>query len=256
MKITRAVVPSLFTVLNMFCGFLSIVNSGDGQFDIAAWFIILGGIFDSLDGVMARITKSSSEFGVEFDSLSDIVTFGAAPAFLVYKLQLYQFEGTGLIISSLLLIFGGIRLARFNVQLVGFEKEYFTGLPIPASAITVVAFVLSYRDEVFGLRGIAADALAPMVVILSLLMVSKVKYDTLPKFSKKEFRKHPVRVISFAAAGLIVLFSRGRGLFYVFVAFLLFGLARYAYVGVRKMLGVVDAKVEEDQAEEATSYDI
>lgn len=256
MKITRAVVPSLFTVLNMFCGFLSIVNSGDGQFDVAAWFIILGGLFDSLDGVMARITKSSSEFGVEFDSLSDIVTFGAAPAFLVYKLQLYQLEGTGLIISSLLLIFGGIRLARFNVQLVGFEKEYFTGLPIPASAITVVAFVLSYRDEVFGLRGIAADALAPLVIILSLLMVSKVKYDTLPKLSKKEFRRHPVRVISFAAAALIVIFSRGKGLFYVFVVFLLFGLARYAYVGVRRMLGVVDAKVEEDQAEEATSYDI
>ena len=83
MKITRAVVPSLFTVLNMFCGFLSIVNSGEGQFDVAAWFIILGGVFDSLDGVMARITKSSSEFGVEFDSLSDVVTFGAAPAFLV-----------------------------------------------------------------------------------------------------------------------------------------------------------------------------
>ena len=86
MKITRAVVPSLFTVLNMFCGFLSIVNSGEGQYDVAAWFIILGGIFDSLDGVMARITRSSSEFGVEFDSLSDVVTFGVAPAFLVVKM--------------------------------------------------------------------------------------------------------------------------------------------------------------------------
>lgn len=256
MKITRAVVPSLFTVLNIFCGFLSIVNSGDGQFDVAAWFIILGGIFDSLDGVMARITKSSSEFGVEFDSLSDIVTFGAAPAFLVYRLQLHQLQGIGLIISSLLLIFGGIRLARFNVQLVGFDKEYFTGLPIPASAITVVAFVLSYRDEVFGLRGLASDALAPMVVVLSLLMVSKVKYDTLPRFSRKEFRKHPVRVISFVAAGLIVIFSRGKGLFYIFVVFLLFGLVRYVYVGLRRLLGAVDAKVEEDQAEEATSYDI
>ena len=82
MKITRAVVPSLFTVLNMFCGFLSIVNSSEGQFDVAAWFIILGGVFDSLDGVMARITKSSSEFGVEFDSLSDVVTFGAAPVLI------------------------------------------------------------------------------------------------------------------------------------------------------------------------------
>ncbi len=256
MKITRAVVPSLFTVLNMFCGFLSIVNSSEGQFDVAAWFIILAGIFDSLDGVMARITKSSSEFGVEFDSLSDIVSFGAAPAFLVYRLHLYQFEGIGLIISSLLLVFGGIRLARFNVQLVGFDKEYFTGLPIPASAITIVAFVLNFRDEVFGLRGLAADALAPMVVGVSLLMVSKVKYDTLPKFSKREFKKHPIRIVSFIAAGLVLVFTRGRGLFYIFVVFLLFGVCRYFYFVLRKVLGFVDAKVEEERAEEATSYDI
>ncbi|HTY10988.1 MAG TPA: CDP-diacylglycerol--serine O-phosphatidyltransferase [Bacteroidota bacterium] len=256
MKITRAVVPSLFTVLNMFCGFLSIVNSSEGQFDVAAWFIILGGVFDSLDGVMARITKSSSEFGVEFDSLSDVVTFGAAPAFLVYKLHLYQLEGIGLIISSLLVIFGGIRLARFNVQLVGFDKDYFTGLPIPASAITIVAFVLSFRDEVFGLRGLAADILAPMVVVVSLLMVSKIKYDPIPKFSKKDFKKHPIRVISFAAAGLILLFTRGKALFYIFVVFLLFGIIRYAYVALRRMMGYVDATAEEERAEEATSYDI
>jgi CDP-diacylglycerol--serine O-phosphatidyltransferase len=256
MKITRAVVPSLFTVLNMFCGFLSIVNSSDGQFDVAAWFIILGGVFDSLDGVMARITKSSSEFGIEFDSLSDVVTFGAAPALLVYRLHLFQLEGVGLIISSLLLIFGGIRLARFNVQLVGFDKEYFTGLPIPASAIAIVAFVLSFRDEVFGLRGLAADALAPMVVVVSLLMVSKVKYDTLPRFSKRELKKHPVRVISFAAAGLILVFTHGRALFYIFVVFILFGILRYLYFGLRRLLGFVDEKVEEEQAGEVTSYDI
>ncbi len=256
MKITRAVVPSLFTVLNMFCGFLSIVNSSEGHFDVAAWFIILGGVFDSLDGVMARITKSSSEFGVQFDSLSDVVTFGAAPAFLVYKLHLYQLEGLGLIISSMLVIFGGIRLARFNVQLVGFDKDYFNGLPIPASAITIVAFVLSFHDEVFGLHGLAADILAPMVVGVSLLMVSKVKYDPLPKLSKKEFRKHPVRIISFAAAGLIIVFSRGKALFYIFVVFLLFGIVRYLYGALRRLLGFVDEKAEEEQAEEATSYDI
>lgn len=256
MKITRAVVPSLFTVLNMFCGFLSIVNSSEGQFDVAAWFIILGGVFDSLDGVMARITKSSSEFGVEFDSLSDVVTFGAAPAFLVYKLHLYQLEGLGLIISSMLVIFGGIRLARFNVQLVGFEKDYFTGLPIPASAITIVAFVLSFHDQVFGLRGFAGDILAPMVVGISLLMVSKVKYDPIPKFSKRDLKKHPIRAISYAAAGLILLFSRGEALFYIFVVFLLLGIIRYLYSVLRKLLGFVDAKAEEEQAEEATSYDI
>ncbi len=85
-RITRAVVPTLFTVLNMFSGFLSIVHSSEGKFIEACWFIILAGLFDSLDGVMARLTKSSSKFGVEIDSLSDVVSFGAAPAFLTLGL--------------------------------------------------------------------------------------------------------------------------------------------------------------------------
>jgi CDP-diacylglycerol---serine O-phosphatidyltransferase len=256
MKITRAVVPSLFTVLNMFCGFLSIVKSAEGYFDVAAWFIILAGVFDSLDGVMARLTKSSSEFGVEIDSLSDVVSFGAAPAFLVYRLYLYQLQGFGLIISSLLLILGGIRLARFNVQLVGFDKEYFTGLPIPACAITIATFVLTFSDEVFGLQGFAADALAPLVIVLSLLMVSKVKYDTLPKPTKKEFIKHPIRSISLVSAALIIIFSRGEALFYVFAAFVAFGLFRYLVAIVRKMAGGAAKKLDEEEADEATSYDI
>ena len=137
MRITRAVVPSLFTVLNMFCGLMSIIYTGQQDYIVGGWFIILAAIFDTLDGIMARITKSASAFGIQFDSLSDIISFGAAPAFLVFAVHLHSLNGLGVILSSLLLIFGGIRLARFNVQLVGFDKEYFIGLPIPSSAITV-----------------------------------------------------------------------------------------------------------------------
>lgn len=128
MKITRAVVPSLFTVLNMFCGFMSVIHASKGDMIPASWFIILAAGFDALDGVMARITKSSSAFGVEIDSLSDVVSFGVAPAFLVYKFSLFQLEGVGIFVSSLLMIFAGLRLARFNVQLVGFDKDHFVGL--------------------------------------------------------------------------------------------------------------------------------
>jgi CDP-diacylglycerol--serine O-phosphatidyltransferase len=147
MKITRAVVPSLFTVLNAFCGFLSILNSSQGKIEMAAWFIVLGGIFDSLDGIMARITRSSSQFGVELDSLSDVVTFGAAPSFMVYQAHLSTLGSLGVLMSSLPLVMGSIRLARFNVQLVGFEKDYFKGLPIPAAAIALCAFLLQYYAE-------------------------------------------------------------------------------------------------------------
>jgi len=255
MKITRAVVPSLFTVLNMFCGFLSIVQSSEGHFDFAAWFILLGGVFDSLDGMMARITKSTSEFGVEFDSLSDVVSFGAAPAFMVYKLNLFHLEGFGVLISSLLLLMGGIRLARFNVQLVGFDKEYFNGLPIPASAITIVAFVLSFRNETVGLTGYPEMILPYLVTALALLMVSKVKYDPLPKPHMKEVKKHPWRVITFCAFALILIFTKGQALFYLCLAYILIGLVRYLWKFASKLTGSLNEKSSEE-TEEVTSYDV
>lgn len=263
MKITRAVVPSLFTVLNMFCGFLSIVHSSDGKFEAAAYFIILAGVFDTLDGFMARLTKTSSQFGVEIDSLSDVVSFGAAPAFMAYKIHLIQWEGYGLLISSLLLILGGIRLARFNVQLVGFDKDYFSGLPIPASAIAVIAYVLTFgQSSAAGestrlvLEGAAAQWFAPMIVVVSLLMVSTVKYDTLPKISRKELKKHPVKIGIYAAAAVVTVASKGALLFYVFMAFIAFGIVRYCVLFVKRMTARESEEAASDDAEEATGYDL
>lgn len=250
MRVTRAVVPTLFTVLNMFSGFLSLISTSNGKFEEACYFIFLAGVFDSLDGVMARLTKSTSQFGVEIDSLSDVVSFGAAPAFLVYKLHLFQFETVGIIISSLLVILGGIRLARFNVQLVGFDKDHFTGLPIPASAIAIGSFVLTFLVEGNRLEGISGVLLAPIVVIVSLLMVSKIKYDTLPKPSVKEMKKHPVRTISYLFAALLILFTKGSATFYVFVAFILFGITRSVLRSFRKI------EKQDPEIEESPSYDM
>lgn len=250
MMITRAVVPTLFTVLNMFCGFLSIVHASDGKFVEASYLILLAGLFDSLDGLMARLTKSSSEFGVEIDSLSDVVSFGAAPAFLAYKLSLYQLDVVGIIISSLLVILGGIRLARFNVQLVGFDKEYFTGLPIPAAAIAVVSYVLTFIVDGNRLEGMAMSFFPFLVAVVSLIMVSTIKYDTLPKFSKKEVKKHPIRSISIFFSVLLILFTKGEAIFYLMAVFVLFGIGRHTIEMVRHR-----SKTEEE-IEEVPSYDI
>ncbi len=229
MKITRAVVPSLFTTLNIFCGLLSIINAHQGKIEMAAWFIILAAVFDSLDGVMARITRSSSQFGVELDSLADVVSFGAAPSFLVYQIHLNTLESWGILISSMPLIFGAIRLARFNVQLVGFDKSHFTGLPIPAQAITVCAFVLQNYTIGFGLSGWPREMLAPLVIALSLLMVSRVKYDTMPKFTRKDLRAHPWKAVGLILGSLIVIFSKGEYLFAVLGAFIVWGVLRSVY---------------------------
>lgn len=248
MKITRAVVPSLFTTLNIFCGLLSIINAHQNQIEMAAWFIILAAIFDSLDGVMARITRSSSQFGVELDSLADVVSFGAAPSFLVYQIHLHTLESWGVLISAMPLIFGAIRLARFNVQLVGFDKSHFTGLPIPMQAITICAFVLQNYTLGFGLDGWPREALAPLVIVLSVLMVSRVKYDTLPKFTRRDLRAHPWKAVGVVLGTLIVIFSKGEYLFAVLAVFIVWGIVR-SIVRWLRGYSVAGEKESEEDAE-------
>jgi CDP-diacylglycerol--serine O-phosphatidyltransferase len=251
MKITRSVVPSLFTVLNMFCGLLSIIYTSQQDFFLGAWFIILAALFDSLDGLMARITKSASDFGIEFDSLSDVISFGAAPAVLVFTVYLNTLAGLGVILSSLLLIFGGIRLARFNVQIIGYDKEYFIGLPIPSSAITVASFILLFYDSTLGLNSLARGLLAPMVVVLSLLMVSRIKYDALPEFTRRGIRKHPWRFMAFIAAAVAIVVTRGAAIFPFFVLFVVWGPLRAFFGTVRNSIHHV-SKVEEEESEPTT----
>lgn len=252
MRVTRAVVPSLFTVLNMFCGFMAVIHSSRTEYEAACWFIVLAAVFDSLDGMMARITKSASQFGVEIDSLSDVVSFGVAPAFMVYKLALHQLGGFGILLSSLLMVFGGLRLARFNVQLVGFDKEYFSGLPIPVSAITIAAFVLKYYNAVNGLDPGAAAWLPWIVVVLSLLMVSKVKYDTMPKPSRRAIRRHPWKYAVFLVGAGIALFTKGDAIFLLFVIFIGYGIVRQGVESIRRFKGRMHSSKFDDDAVEPT----
>ena len=254
MRITRSVVPSLFTVLNMFCGFLSIVNASKGDMIQASWLIILAAGVDAMDGVMARITRSSSQFGVEIDSLSDVVSFGAAPAFLVYAAYLRSFDGFGLLISSLLMVFAGLRLARFNVNLVGFEKDHFLGLPTPASALTVASFVINYWSDVSGLGG-AAMFLPYLVVGLSLLMVSKVKYDTLPRISRRSIEREPWKFIFVALAIVVVFVTAGEAIFPLLLLFIALGIVRYIG-GLLKHILHHEQKRSEEETIEPSRVDI
>ena len=254
MKITRAVVPSLFTTLNAFCGFMSLMHASRGQIELAAWFIILAAAFDSLDGIMARITRSSSQFGVELDSLADVVSFVAAPSLLVFQAQLHTLNNLGIVIASMPLVFGAIRLARFNVQLVGYDKDYFKGLPIPFQAITVCAFLLHYYTEGAGLQGMSKMMLGPLVAGLSLLMVSRVRYDTLPRFTSRDLRAHPWRAISFSAAAVAIMISEGQYLFGVLLFFICFGMFKSSIQWLVRTLRHIDRDTEEES--EVSSIDI
>jgi CDP-diacylglycerol--serine O-phosphatidyltransferase len=239
MKMSRAAVPGLFTALNIYCGFLSIVYSGQGLYTTAAWLIIVAAAFDSLDGVMARMAHASSQFGVELDSLADVVSFGAAPSLLVYHVYLHSVIPLGFLIAAFPVIFGAIRLARFNVQLVGFDKEYFNGLPIPMQAITLCAFILQIDAENYGITSSAGMALLFLVVLLSILMVSHVKYDTAPKLTMEQLKVHRWKVIIIVACFCILvaakLLADTNLLFFILAGYVVFGLLRAAIIWLKKI---------------------
>lgn len=224
-RLTPSVIPNLFTSLNMFCGFLSILSASEGNFIYSAWLIFTAAIFDALDGLVARLTNSSSELGVELDSLSDVVSFGAAPAFLLYKSFFYSMDTWGIIISAMPLIAGGFRLARFNVQLVGFSKSFFLGLPIPSSALTIASFVLAFYND--GYPKPISDFIAPMVLVLSYLMVSNIRYETIPKFSLRGIKDKPYHFIFLIFSVVLVVFLYKKGLFLVFVFMIVIGIFRH-----------------------------
>ncbi len=240
----------------MFSGFLAILSSAEKDFISAAWFVILAAVFDALDGVMARLTRSSSEFGVELDSLSDLISFGVAPSFMLYKLGLHSLGSIGTIASAMVMVFGGLRLARFNVQLVGFDKDYFKGLPIPSTAITISSFVLLFYDRYLGQLNANAVPLLPVLAVgLSLLMVSTVRYDTIPKLSKRGIRSHPLRFSVFITGLAIAVASQGRALFWLFLLYIVGGLVRWLYEHIKSLL-TSRRHDETDEDVELSSFDL
>ncbi len=237
-QVTRSTIPSLFTVMNLFSGFVAIKTAFvDGDYEKAGWFIVLGALFDTLDGFMARLTHSASEFGVELDSLADVVTFGVAPSAIVYKLYFYQFETFGILIAALPMICGALRLARFNVQLVGFDKDYFKGLPIPSAALLIVSFVtfffLRHEPAFMSLEALNA-AMFIVVIGSSLMMVTTVKYETLPKPSLRAIKAEPAKFIVVMAAIILGIWTKGTAIFPFFLLFILFGLIRAIVVRLKK----------------------
>jgi CDP-diacylglycerol--serine O-phosphatidyltransferase len=233
-RIPPGAVPSAFTLGNLLSGFFSLVYASEGNLDFAAWLIVVAGLFDLLDGMVARVVGSSSAFGVELDSLCDVVSFGAAPSFLLYQMGLAQMGLFGVLIASLPLLCGAVRLARFNTYTeVGEKKDYFVGLPIPAQAGTIVAFILTFEDDSWftGLERGRLSILIPLTVLLSVLMVSPVRFLALPQPNRASIKRYPRRLAAFVLGLLLTLFFGGVGLLIsalVYLAIGVFGAVRWA----------------------------
>jgi CDP-diacylglycerol--serine O-phosphatidyltransferase len=170
--------PSVITSLGLAIGFYSMVSSLNGRLELAATLIMIAFLCDGLDGRLARVSHSSSQFGVEYDSLADVVAFGAAPATLLYVWALKPLGAWGWVICAAFVICAALRLARFNVQASSADKRHFAGLPVPGAAMPVAAAVLacSYFELDLG-KGLTA-LMAPLSLALSCLMVSSVPYPS------------------------------------------------------------------------------
>ena len=182
------IVPNIVTTANMFCGFYSIVASTQGDFMPASWAILGAAVFDTLDGRIARLAKATSQFGVEYDSLSDLLSFGAAPGLLLYQWALRPFDRLGWLAAFLFVACGALRLARFNVTTSSLPKGFFQGLPIPGAAGMVATFVIF--NQTVGWPGestfISKDIFVLILTLgLASLMVSTIRF---PSFKEVNWR--------------------------------------------------------------------
>ncbi len=243
MKYSRNIVPSIFTMLNLFFGFFAIVNALQEKFVTAAWLIIIAAVWDVLDGKIARFTHTHSEFGIEFDSITDVVSFGVAPSILIYQVFLEKLGAVGVILSFFPLLFGAIRLARFNVNIEGFEKENFTGLPIPAMAITLSSYVIFNYDLWEGLR--FAPVLIPLVLFLCFLMVSHVEYEMMPRFTFRADKRNSLLLSLLLVGVVLIIFLRQKATFPLAFGFVLFYFLRSVLSGDK-----------EDEPEEDEAFDM
>lgn len=167
--------PNLITTASLFAGFYSIVSAIDGQFVTAAWAIMASLVLDGLDGKVARATGSQSRFGVEYDSLSDLVAFGVAPALLAFFWALQPVGRLGWLAAFLFVACGALRLARFNVQVEEVGTKHFVGLPIPAAACVIATSVM-FVDQLGYPGPVTEWPVVVMVFVLSFLMVSNIHY--------------------------------------------------------------------------------
>ena len=196
------ILPNLFTTGNLFCGFWAIISVFQEKFYYAAVAILLASVFDMLDGKVARLSGATSKFGVQYDSLADLISFGVAPALLAFSWALRPYGRFGWLAAFLFVVCGALRLARFNVMSASGETKYFKGLPIPAAATMIALTILLYL-RLIETAWVKDIVILVMIYVLAFLMVSNIRY-----FSFKELdlaRRKPFSFFIFIVLSMIVI---------------------------------------------------
>ncbi|WP_374077412.1 CDP-diacylglycerol--serine O-phosphatidyltransferase [Bdellovibrio bacteriovorus] len=205
------ILPNLMTTGNLFSGFFAVIQSIKGNYLYAAYAIVVAAVFDQLDGRLARLTRSTSKFGAEYDSLCDLVSFGMAPGVLLFLWALQPFGRLGWVACFLFVACGALRLARFNVQANVVEKNYFQGLPIPMAAGIVASSVLAFQD--LELEALGNYGLLIMTILLALVMVSNFRFRSFKDLDLKE--RLPFRYLILGVGVLVVVALRPEVMLFV-----------------------------------------
>jgi CDP-diacylglycerol---serine O-phosphatidyltransferase len=252
-RLRRGVVilPSAFTLGNLFLGVWAIVAASRGMYETAAWLVVGSAVLDMMDGRVARFTRTGTAFGEQLDSLVDAISFGVAPALIMY----FLFLGDGSwnwTVSFIYIAAAVTRLARFNVEQAGVAKTSFHGLPSPAAGLTLATFYPFSQTDVFQ-RYLAhlpwSQLTTGMIIVLSILMVSHVLYPVVPKFSLRTGRG--IFTIVFALTSLVLALTIPALFFFPFlVLYIAYGILRATVMGFLERLPDRDPLIDEDPDEE------
>ena len=237
------VLPNLFTAASIFMGILAIFMAHNGfihedskAFTTACWYILFSMVLDGLDGRVARLTNTASKFGVEFDSLADVVAFGVAPAVLLYFYAGHEYGRYGMAVSGLFVVLGAIRLARFNIT-TNVETNSFIGLPIPSAAAIVCLWILvtEYNKiEVLGISQLMSEnnyIFLIIAFIAAILMVSNIRYPSFKKFHWN--LKYFILLLMLLAC---VIVQPSLTLCLLFSLYIIYGILRWFFIVVFKIL--------------------
>lgn len=225
--------PSLLTLGSLFCGFYAVVAVYNDDYVQASLVVLVAFLLDGVDGAVARMTGTGTDFGVQLDSLADLVSFGLAPGILVYVFALRPYGRVGWLAAFLFAACGALRLARFNIQTAMLDKRYFVGLPIPAAAAVVASFVFLMKDSstfvLFNHEVISRQTTSVIAVILiyalSFLMVSRVRYRSLKEFDFG--KRRPFTALVALLLGILVIAAQpALLLFLLFLGYAASGVVR------------------------------
>ncbi len=227
------ILPNLLTSLSLLCGFFSIVSTMQGNILRAAWAIIIAALFDGLDGRIARMTKTTTKFGMEYDSLCDLVAFGVAPAVLAYGVVLFQYGRWGWLAAFLFVACGAIRLARFNTVENIFKSKFFQGLPIPVAASMVAAtLIFCYHFNIVD-KKLLSIFLLLTIYVLAVLMVSSIRYRSFKDLDLKS--RKPFSAVFVVILLICILASEPQiMLFTIGVIYIVSGPVGYVMYHVKK----------------------